>query len=81
MIIESENKIENETVEKNLSGPRVTPQTISGAIVRGSYYRLPHTNTTVCVLTLRNGYSVTGESACVSAENFDEEIIDFLTPY
>lgn len=29
---------------------------------------------TFCVLTLRNGFTVTGESACVSAENFDAEI-------
>lgn len=29
---------------------------------------------TFCVLTLKNGFTVTGESACVSAENFDAEI-------
>jgi hypothetical protein len=29
---------------------------------------------TFCVLVLKNGYTVTGESACVSAENFNEEI-------
>jgi hypothetical protein len=29
---------------------------------------------TFCVLVLRNGFTVTGESACVSPENFDEEI-------
>ena len=29
---------------------------------------------TFCVLTLRNGFTVTGESACVSLENFNEEI-------
>jgi len=28
---------------------------------------------TICVLVLQNGYTVTGESACVSAENFDPE--------
>lgn len=27
-----------------------------------------------CVLVLRNGFTVTGESACASPENFDEEI-------
>lgn len=26
---------------------------------------------TFCVIVLRNGYTVTGESACVSPENFD----------
>ena len=29
---------------------------------------------TFCVLQLRNGFTVTGESACVSPENFDAEI-------
>jgi len=29
---------------------------------------------TFCVLQLRNGFTVTGESACVSPENFDPEI-------
>lgn len=29
---------------------------------------------TFCVLLLRNGFTVTGESACASPENFDAEI-------
>lgn len=29
---------------------------------------------TLCVLVLRNGFTVTGESACASPENFDAEI-------
>jgi hypothetical protein len=29
---------------------------------------------TFCVLVLKNGFTVTGESACVSAENFDAEL-------
>jgi hypothetical protein len=29
---------------------------------------------TFCILELRNGYTVTGESACVSIENFDKEL-------
>ncbi len=29
---------------------------------------------TFCVLVLRNGFTVTGESACVDPENFDAEI-------
>ena len=29
---------------------------------------------TFCVLVLRNGFTVTGESACASPENFDPEI-------
>ena len=29
---------------------------------------------TICVLVLHNGFTVTGESACASPENFDPEI-------
>lgn len=29
---------------------------------------------TICVLVLQNGFTVTGESACASPENFDAEI-------
>jgi hypothetical protein len=29
---------------------------------------------TFCVLELRNGFAVTGESACASPENFDAEV-------
>lgn len=29
---------------------------------------------TFCVLVLRNGFTITGESACASSENFDAEI-------
>jgi hypothetical protein len=38
-------------------------------------YEHPHLSLlTFCVLTLRNGFTVTGESACASPENFDPEI-------
>ena len=33
-----------------------------------------HSLLTFCILTLRNGYTVVGESAVVSPENFDYEI-------
>lgn len=29
---------------------------------------------TICVIQLRNGFTVSGESACASAENFDDEM-------
>lgn len=29
---------------------------------------------TFCIIVLRNGFTVTGESACVSPENFDAEV-------
>lgn len=35
---------------------------------------LPLQTLTFCILTLENGFTVTGESACASPENFNEEI-------
>lgn len=29
---------------------------------------------TLCIITLRNGFTVTGESACASLENFNREL-------
>ena len=34
----------------------------------------PLSRLTFCVLVLRNGYTVTGESACASPENFNADI-------
>lgn len=34
----------------------------------------PLNQLTFCVLVLKNGFTVTGESACASPENFDEEL-------
>lgn len=36
--------------------------------------RIPLSLLTFCVLVLQNGYTVTGESACASPENFDAKI-------
>ena len=35
---------------------------------------IPLTLLTICVLVLRNGFTVTGESSCASPENFDADI-------
>mgnify|MGYP000025146340 FL=1 len=54
--------------------PRVTKEGIESRIVRVQYFILPETTVTVCSLTLDNGYSIRGESACVNTANFDKEI-------
>lgn len=42
----------------------------------GVIFRVPHETKllTFCVLVLNNGFTVTGESACASPENFDAEL-------
>jgi len=68
-----EETIEKEIQEKNLNAPRLTPSLIDGKIKEESFHRLTDV-LTVCVLTLENGFTVTGESACASPENYNEEI-------
>src|SRR6056297_879981 len=70
----SETEIENEIQAKGLNAPRLTPDLIDAAIVSEQYHVFPGTTMTVCALTLRNGYIVTGESAAASPENFGQAI-------
>jgi hypothetical protein len=53
---------------------KVTKEGIELRIARNDYIVLPNSNVTVCSITLENGFSVRGESACVDARNFDLEI-------
>ena len=81
--------IEQEIKAKGLTAPRVTPQDIDANIASEHYFTaadaaladktvvgVPQSLSllTFCVLVLRNGFTVTGESACASPENFDAEI-------
>ena len=70
----SETAIENEIQAKGLNAPRLTPADIDAAIAGEQYHVFEGTTLTVCCLTLRNGFTVTGESAAASPENFDREI-------
>jgi exopolyphosphatase/pppGpp-phosphohydrolase len=70
----SEASIEAELQTKGLNAPRLTPALIDAQIVSEAYHVFPGTTMTICALTLRNGFQVTGESAAASPENFDEAI-------
>jgi len=69
-----EQSIEQEIQDKGLTAPRLTPKDIEACIHTTSYYVFPGTTTTVCCLTLWNGFTVIGESACASPENFDKAL-------
>lgn len=72
----TEAAIEQEIQSKGLTAPRITPTDID-ALMRGAlvqYHVFPETTMTVCCLKLANGYTVTGESACASPENFDPDL-------
>lgn len=70
----SEQDIEAEIQAKGKTAPRLTPDLIDAAIKGEAYHVFPGTTLTICCLTLRNGFTVTGESAAASAANFDQEI-------
>ena len=57
-----------------MTKPTVTMDLIKSKIVKEQFHVFDGTQLTVCVLTLENGFNVTGESACVSPENFNKEI-------
>lgn len=84
-----DNAIEQEIKDKGLTAPRITPADIEANISAAHYFtamdacreqlmrvgdELPLSLLTFCVLILRNGFTVTGESACASPENFDAEL-------
>lgn len=66
--------VEAEIKEKGLLAPRVTPERLDEVICREDYHVFDSSQLTVCCLTLVNGFTVTGESACASPENFNAEL-------
>lgn len=69
-----EQAIEAEIQAKGKTARRITPEMLDAEIAAEEYHVFPGSCLTVCALTLRNGFTVTGESACASPENFDAEI-------
>lgn len=53
---------------------KITPEKVEAEICAEQYEFPVGTTLTICVLTLQNGYTVTGEAACVDPLMFDEEI-------
>jgi len=66
--------VESEIQAKGLTAPRITPEHLDSVIKGEDYHVFPSTMLTVCCLTLANGFTVTGESACASPANFNAEI-------
>jgi len=66
--------IEEEIKNKGLTASRVTPEHIESVIVSEQYHVFEGSTFTSCLLTLENGFTVHGESACASPENFDADL-------
>lgn len=50
------------------------PASLPGGLCQSAAHPAALDLLTFCVLVLKNGFTVTGESACASPENFDAEI-------
>ena len=71
----SEKDIESEIQAKGLAAPRVTPDHIESIIAQEAYFTAEDGAFGVAIKAKHTGgFTVTGESACASPENFDAEI-------
>ncbi|EIJ33347.1 Gp49 family protein [Thiothrix nivea] len=72
-----DSEIEQEIIEKGLTAPRVTTQTIDELVGSLKYHswQVPETTTTLVAAELDDGFIVAiGKAASVSKENFNAEI-------
>jgi len=53
---------------------KVTKEDVQAKIAGVEYFTMPDGRTTIAHVTLRNGFTVRGESACVNAVNFNKEL-------
>jgi len=66
--------IEQKIIDAGLTFPRISVNDIDKFIKSTDYYIFPNSTMTVCMITMTNDFSIIGESACASTENFNEEI-------
>lgn len=69
-----ESLIRSEVYFTGTDGANSPGARVKSEYVEGERILAPLNLLTFCVLVLRNGFTVTGESACASPENFDPEI-------
>lgn len=61
-------------LQERTSAPRVHQSDVDAAVLRSEYTLLPDGRTTICLITMRNGFTVRGESSCVFVENYRKDI-------
>lgn len=52
----------------------ITPQTIDARIDSINYTRIPKTTLTICTITMVNGFTAIGHSACVDPARFNQQM-------
>jgi len=66
-------KVTEEELIKAATGKRVTLDALNANIADEKFIKATDV-LTICVLTLKNGFTVTGESACADPSNYNQEI-------
>jgi len=70
---DSADAVEDMIKAAGATAPRVTPEKLRSVIAQVMWIR-PLGTLMICIVTLKNGFNVTGESACVDPANCREEI-------
>lgn len=68
------NPVTEEELVSRSTAPRVTMEDVLGSIAKADYYLHAEGTLTICVLTLQNGFTVTGQSACADIANYKQDI-------
>ena len=63
-----------EQFEKDGKTRYVRTEDVESEILVVQYHQFVGTTVTVCVITLHNGFTVVGKSACANPDNFDEAL-------
>ena len=66
------NEVENALADS--PAPRVTEDKLASVIVAETFVHRIVGTLTICVLTLANGFTVVGKSACASPENYRDDL-------
>lgn len=64
--------IQDQIEKKGLNGPRIKPSDVVDQINKIQWVQ--EGVLTICIITMQNGFIVTGESACADPDNFDETV-------
>lgn len=67
-------EVEQVIQSKNHVAPRSTPELLEDLVADIQYVLLPDRRSTLCCISLVNGFTVHGISSVVSAENYDQEV-------
>lgn len=67
-------EVTEEELKTRATGKRVTLEGLEANIKKTDFYTHPDSQLTICILTLQNGYTITGQSACADPTNYKQDI-------